>query len=74
MTRWWLLLGVLVACDTVDVQFPCVDTWYRDTDGDGFGTTDSSTLACDKPLGFVADPGDCDDGDPTIVDCGDTGT
>jgi hypothetical protein len=36
-------------------------TWYADTDGDGFGQTTATQLACAAPAGFVAAPGDCDD-------------
>ena len=40
-------------------------TWYGDADGDGFGNGLTAT-ACFAPKGFVADGGDCDDGDPLI--------
>jgi Putative metal-binding motif/FG-GAP repeat len=35
--------------------------WYRDEDGDGWGTEWDKVIACDKPSGYVADVGDCDD-------------
>ncbi|MEY3210517.1 MAG: hypothetical protein RIT28_998 [Pseudomonadota bacterium] len=35
--------------------------WYRDGDGDGYGGEDVVS-ACDPPSGYVATPGDCDDG------------
>ena len=35
--------------------------WYRDGDGDGYGS-EELVLACDPPSGYVALPGDCDDG------------
>src|SRR5690606_21685454 len=38
-------------------------TYYRDSDMDGFGTTDDTVVACDMPVGYVSTPGDCDDGD-----------
>mgnify|MGYP000887007605 CR=1 FL=1 len=38
-------------------------TFYRDQDVDGFGTASSQQMACEAPAGYVAVPGDCDDGD-----------
>ncbi len=35
--------------------------WFPDDDGDGFGDYSEYTLACDAPLGWVAEGGDCDD-------------
>jgi hypothetical protein len=36
-------------------------TWYADMDGDGYGDSTSSVLACEQPPRFVAIAGDCDD-------------
>ena len=44
------------------------DTWYADTDGDGYGDASTTTQACNLPTGFVADDSDCDDGDSAITD------
>jgi hypothetical protein len=41
-------------------------TWYADTDGDGYGDSSSTTLACDRPSGYLADNNDCDDTDADI--------
>jgi len=41
-------------------------TWYADTDGDGFGNADVSTVACDQPSGTVDDDSDCDDTDAEV--------
>ncbi|MDO8631798.1 MAG: putative metal-binding motif-containing protein, partial [Phycisphaerales bacterium] len=40
--------------------------WYRDADGDTFGTASESLLACTAPLGYVGDHTDCDDSDTLV--------
>jgi hypothetical protein len=42
------------------------DTWYLDSDGDGFGDDLVTATACDEPSGFTSEPGDCDDGATNI--------
>ncbi|NJC26645.1 MopE-related protein [Neolewinella antarctica] len=37
------------------------DTYYADTDGDGFGDVNNATVACTQPTGFVTNAFDCDD-------------
>ncbi|HTQ03574.1 MAG TPA: putative metal-binding motif-containing protein [Polyangiaceae bacterium] len=39
---------------------------YRDADGDGYGTDDSTLHACTKVSGYATQDGDCDDTDPSI--------
>ena len=39
-------------------------TYFLDGDRDGYGSDDLSQLACEAPLGFVAESGDCDDLQP----------
>ena len=34
--------------------------WFNDGDGDGYGAGDALS-ACDQPIGYVLDEGDCDD-------------
>ena len=41
-------------------------TWYRDDDGDGYGTAKSTMVQCDEPSGFGPDAGECDDTDASI--------
>ena len=51
-------------CDgEVDEGVPDATTWYRDADGDGYGSVDATThvTACDAPEGYLAQGGDCDD-------------
>jgi len=40
--------------------------FYVDEDGDGYGTTRGTRLACSAPEGFVADASDCNDEDEAI--------
>lgn len=39
-------------------------TWYIDADGDGWGDSTVSQIACDEPVGYTASLEDCDDTDP----------
>ena len=50
--------------DTLDTS--TASTWYDDSDGDGFGDADTSTLSCDAPSGTVDDDSDCDDSDGEV--------
>ncbi|NUP97451.1 MAG: lamin tail domain-containing protein, partial [Planctomycetaceae bacterium] len=40
--------------------------WYLDADNDGYGLTSSSVQSCTQPSGYVANGGDCDDGNSSI--------
>ena len=41
-------------------------SYYIDDDGDGYGSPDSVTLACEEPSGHTLDTSDCNDGDDEI--------
>ncbi|MSQ02302.1 MAG: hypothetical protein EXR71_10505 [Myxococcales bacterium] len=59
--------GVDDDCDgAVDGGTASGTTWYADSDGDGYGDAASSSVACDAPVGSVADDTDCDDSDATV--------
>ena len=46
-----------------DLEF---QLWYADADGDGLGDSDVTRTACAQPEGYVAESGDCDDGNPEV--------
>jgi parallel beta-helix repeat protein len=61
--------GVDEDCDgDVDEDGEVVDgdTWYADSDGDGFGDAGSTLEACGLPSGYVADASDCVDTDASM--------
>ena len=41
--------------------------WYRDQDQDGYGDPGVTVLACERPDGWVAEAGDCDDNRATVA-------
>jgi len=47
--------------DAVDAE-----SWYADTDADGFGDPGDSVRACAAPAGYIDDARDCDDGNPAV--------
>ncbi len=54
-------------CDgTVDVGAADAPTWYYDGDRDGFGDMDVPQAACDQPLLYVDNAGDCDDDEAEV--------
>jgi hypothetical protein len=55
--------GIDNDCDgsTDEVSAADVDTWYQDADGDGYGLSTASTVACNRPTGYVTIAGDCND-------------
>ncbi len=54
-------------CDgSIDEDLPCVITWYRDIDGDGYGKNSWTKQQCTQPAGFVSVGGDCNDENSAI--------
>lgn len=52
-------------CDgLVDEEAFDARTWYRDADGDGFGTPSDSRVGCEQPDHHVHSAQDCDDTNP----------
>jgi len=49
-----------------DVDPSTMDTWYTDSDGDGYGDASTPVLTCETPSGLTVVGEDCDDTDPDI--------
>jgi hypothetical protein len=49
--------------DTDEDDAVDADTWYADSDGDGYGDPATTEIACSAPSGHVDDSTDCDDSD-----------
>jgi hypothetical protein len=45
----------------VDDTAACITWWYQDLDADGFGDDLTTLQACEQPVGWVDQGGDCDD-------------
>ncbi len=61
--------GAVEICDGIDnncnneTDEGVLNIFYADTDMDGFGDPNNSTMACEAPEGFVEDSTDCNDND-----------
>lgn len=53
--------GVDDDCDGTWDDGLTANTYYQDADSDNYGSTTTSTTACDVPTGYVSDNTDCDD-------------
>ncbi len=60
--------GIDNDCDGSADESDAIDAspWYADVDGDGWGVASTTVTACSAPPSFVADSGDCADGDAAI--------
>ena len=59
-------------CDGTTDEASAVDVvaWYRDADGDNYGTSATVSYACTAPYGYVASSTDCNDGNVAISPAG----
>jgi len=64
-TRWISLPGN--GANEKDVRTSCtLLTWYRDADGDTYGSAVTTQSSCSQPAGYVGVSGDCNDADATM--------
>jgi len=68
-TRYNLTGTDEVGCTTTKMVTVTVNpsrVYYRDADGDGYGSRKDSVRACSKPAGYVTNNKDCDDTNPSV--------
>ena len=53
-------------CNTTIDEGLLFQTYYADLDGDGAGNLTNTVIACAQPTGYVSNPTDCNDSNPTI--------
>ena len=58
--------GIDNDCDTDIDEGTGGNTFFQDSDNDGFGDSNTTTDACSAPAGFVTDNTDCDDTDGSV--------
>jgi len=68
----WIHPGAVELCNGYDddcaggIDDGCLYRWFADTDGDGYGDPASYVDALEAPPGYVGDPSDCDDAEPSV--------
>ena len=50
-------------CDLEIDEGTPAQTWYPDSDEDGFGDNTAAIISCEPPQGYILTAGDCDDAD-----------
>jgi hypothetical protein len=60
------LNGVDDDCDGQIDEGTTEETWYLDSDGDGFGDDATAVLTCSPDADYVTEGGDCDDTDADV--------
>ncbi len=58
---WTLVPPACGGCDATELLW-----WYRDEDGDTYGSPDQKVMACERPQRYVSNPDDCDDYNMTV--------
>ncbi len=48
-------------CNDASAAINPATVWYRDLDGDSYGTSSPTQVSCTQPSGYAAAAGDCDD-------------
>jgi RHS repeat-associated protein len=54
-------------CNDGDTSLNPTTVWYRDSDGDSYGTSATTTISCTQPSGYVRNSDDYNDGTPNIT-------
>jgi choice-of-anchor B domain-containing protein len=52
--------------ETIQFGVDTGETWFEDTDGDGYGNEDEFIQTCDSPEGYVQNSDDCNDSNPFV--------